>query len=357
MKKYAKFIFISLLLFQMGAFAQTMTTPEENPMFSQQELDQMLAPIALYPDSLLSQILVAATYPLEVVQAAHWSSANSSLVGNDAVAAVDGQKWDPSVKSLVAFPQVLQTMENKIDWTERLGDAFLAQQSQVMDTVQKLRQKAQVAGNLNSNSQINVTQTDGSLVVATANPEVIYVPYYDPTVIYGYWWWPAYPPVYWSPWSGYVWDNGFAWGIGIGIGAAFFIGSWDWHNHLIYIHDPHHPEYGNAWSHDPRHRHAVPYRNALLNQQFGRNGPANTSRAEFRGREPSQTEPNINQQPRMMRNVNSPSAELRAHAFENVGRGADVRTYSERGHASLEGGITLPGQSRASAQAGHSKRR
>jgi hypothetical protein len=356
MKRYAKFIFFSMLLFQMSAFAQDTTSPENNPMFSQQELDQVLAPIALYPDSLLSQILVAATYPLEVVQAAHWSSTNSALSGNDAVQAVDSQKWDISVKSLVAFPQVLQTMENKIDWTERLGDAFLSQQSQVMDTVQQLRQKAQVAGNLNSNSQINVSQTDGSLVVATANPEVIYVPYYDPTVVYGPWWW-SYPPVYWAPWPGYAWDNGFAWGIGIGIGAAFIIGSWDWHNHLTYIHDPHHPEYGSPWSHDPRHRHAVPYRNATLNQQFGRNIPANASRADFRGREPSQTEPNRNQQTRAERNTSS--GELRAHAFENVGNGAEVRSYSKRGHASLQGGANVPApvsSPRGAPQSGHSKR-
>ena len=179
MKKFAKYLFFLLLTIQMGSFAQAIPPAEDNPMFSQQELDQMLAPIALYPDSLLSQILVAATYPLEVVQAAHWSSANSALGGDAAVQAVDGQNWDPSVKSLVAFPQVLQTLENKIDWTERLGDAFLSQQAQVMDTVQKLRQKAQEAGNLNSNSQINVSKSDGSINVAAANPEVMYVPYYD----------------------------------------------------------------------------------------------------------------------------------------------------------------------------------
>src|SRR5437016_583291 len=117
------------------------------PAFTQQELDQMLAPIALYPDSLLSQILMASSYPLEVVEAARWSKANPNLKGNQAVQAVAQNSWDPSVKSLVAFPQILMMMDDKLNWTERLGDAFLAQQQQVMDTVQNLRQKASAAGN------------------------------------------------------------------------------------------------------------------------------------------------------------------------------------------------------------------
>src|SRR5512142_1269857 len=117
------------------------STPAQ-PAFSQPELDQMLAPIALYPDPLLSQILMASTYPLEIVEAARWSRANPSLKGDDAVRAVQQRDWDPSVKSLVAFPQILQMMDEKLDWTERLGDAFLAQEAQVMDTVQNLRQKA-----------------------------------------------------------------------------------------------------------------------------------------------------------------------------------------------------------------------
>src|SRR5437667_4240876 len=128
------------------------------PVFTQQQLDQMLAPVALYPDSLLSQILMASTYPLEIVEAARWSKANPNLKGDQAVQAVAQNTWDPSVKSLVAFPQILMMMDDKLNWTERLGDAFLAQQQQVMDTVQNLRQKASAAGNLTSNDQIRVDQ-------------------------------------------------------------------------------------------------------------------------------------------------------------------------------------------------------
>ena len=117
----------------------------------------MLAPVALYPDGLLSQILMAASYPLEVVEAQRWSLANPSVTGSAAVQAVDQNNWDPSVKSLLAFPRILQTMSSKLDWTRRLGDAFLGQQQQVMDTIQSLRQKAYAAGNLVSNAQDRVT--------------------------------------------------------------------------------------------------------------------------------------------------------------------------------------------------------
>src|SRR5881409_2520845 len=138
-----------LLVSASVAFAQTPTAPRKAPA-TQQELDQMLAPIALYPDSLLSQILMASTYPLEVVEAARWSRANPNLKGDEAVRAVEQNTWDPSVKSLVAFPQILQMMDEKLGWTERLGDAFLSQQALVMDTVQNLRQKAYEVGNLKS---------------------------------------------------------------------------------------------------------------------------------------------------------------------------------------------------------------
>ncbi len=131
-------LFSALLAFQPAAYSQD----NAGPAFTQQELDQMLAPIALYPDPLLSQILMASTYPLEVVEAARWSRAHSGLRGDRAVRAAADQDWDPSVKSLVAFPQILAMMDQRLEWTERLGDAFLAQEPAVMDSVQVLRQRA-----------------------------------------------------------------------------------------------------------------------------------------------------------------------------------------------------------------------
>ncbi len=208
--QYSRYLGLALLLLLTGAFAQSDsdTPAQENPQFSQQELDQMLAPIALYPDALLSQVLMAATYPLEVVEAARWSRDNAGMKDREAVDAVGEKDWDPSVKSLVAFPQVLAVMDDKIEWTERLGDAFLAQQPQVMDTVQSLRRKAQSAGNLRTNAQVDVQQDGEDVEIAPVNAEVAFVPYYDPSVVYGPWWWPDYQPVLWGPWAGYDWNGG-----------------------------------------------------------------------------------------------------------------------------------------------------
>ncbi|WP_221764447.1 DUF3300 domain-containing protein [Methyloradius palustris] len=293
------------------------TNPSQQPpqpQFSQQELDQMLAPIALYPDALLSQVLMASTYPLEVVQAARWSRANPDLKGDQAVKAAQQNNWDPSVISLTAFPQILGMLDEKLEWTERLGDAFLEQQPQVMDTVQGLRQKAMAAGNLQSNDQVQVNQQAQQgqtvIVIQQAAPQVVYVPYYNPTVVYGPWWWDAYPPVYWNPWPGYYrrpgYNSGFYVGVGISVGGGFFFGNFDWHQRHVnvvnvnnyyyrnyYNNHPRPPVGANprpypdrgAWQHDPDHRRGVPYPNSALQQQFSRPGndarPPRNNRDDF----------------------------------------------------------------------------
>ena len=346
------------------AFAQepgTAVPAPAKPAMTQQELDQMLAPIALYPDSLLSQILMASTYPLEIVEAARWSKANPNLTGDQAVKAVEQYGWDPSVKSLVAFPQIVAMMDENLSWTERLGDAFLAQQAQVMDTVQNMRQKAYAAGNLRSTDQVRVDQQGQTIVLQPTNPEVIYVPYYDPRVVYGPWWWPAYPPVYWGPWPGYVvhpgFAAGFAWGVGITVGLGFFFGAFDWpHRHInvvtvnnFYFRNP----AVRVWAHDPIHRRGVPYRAVELRRQFGRMNAAPDVRREFRGHDLPAFDRRSEigrrpETPREMRGAASPPreprvtsparVEQRPHAFEGVGHGGDVRNYSARGHASSQPG-------------------
>ena len=332
--------------------------------FTQPELDQMLAPIALYPDSLLSQILMASTYPLEVIEAARWSKANPNLKGEQAVQAVAQTTWDPSVKSLVAFPQILTIMDEKLPWMERLGDAFLSQQQQLMDTVQSLRQKASASGHLNSNEQIRVDQEGQSIVIEPANPQVVYVPYYDPTVMYGPWWWSAYPPVYWGPWPGYFYGPGFgvgfAWGLGIGIGAGFFFGGFNWpYHHATFAG-------GGLWAHNPFHRRGVPYRDMALGRQFGRTSASSLARSEFRGHEPSSfgnrsgfgnrsevrgsspgrfSEPGGSRSPttRSTPSGSTASSGLNPrtapppHAFEGIGQGGAVRNFSARGQASSRG--------------------
>ncbi len=260
--------------------------------FAQQELDQMLAPIALYPDSLLSQILMAATYPLEVTQAARWSRADPGLHGDQAVWAVAREDWDPSVKSLVAFPQILAMMDAKPDWTERLGDAFLAQEPQVMDTVQHLRQRAYAAGNFRSDDQIRVVPQGGAIVVEPMHPEIVYVPYYDPLVVYGGWWWPS-PPVYWSPWYDHHTPHpGFylSWGSGIRVANGFFFGAFDWlrrYTRVAYVNNYYYnwsvginrQGRDNAytrntyaapgvWQHNPTHRRGAQYRDPGVSARF-----------------------------------------------------------------------------------------
>lgn len=242
-----------------GAQAQAQPEAAAPQVFSQQELDQMLAPIALYPDGLLAQVLMAATYPPEVVQAQRWAQANPTLSGAEALGAVEPMAWDPSVKSLVAFPAVLQTMGQQLDWTRRLGDAFLGQQARVMDTVQALRHKAYAAGHLASTAQEQVIVEGDTIRIEPVNPQVAYVPYYNPTVVYGPWWWAGYPPVYWDPWPAY------ALGAGVLIGADFWFGGFDWAHHhadvnYTHFHDRffHHPDGGwGAWQHNPYHRQGV----------------------------------------------------------------------------------------------------
>src|SRR5688572_12971295 len=186
--------------------------PAAGKSFSQQELDQLVAPIALYPDSVMAQVLMASTYPLEVVIAERWVKANPGLKGKALEDALQGQRWDPSVKSLAAFPQVLTMMSDKLDWTQKLGDAFLAQQKDVMATAQALRAKAVAQGTLkDSNEQKVVTETQSTTTIIRiepANPEVVYVPTYNPTVVYGAWPYPAYPPYYWYP-PGYGYGGAF----------------------------------------------------------------------------------------------------------------------------------------------------
>src|SRR5512137_620369 len=170
-------LLVVLMAVPAPVFAQT-----NIPVFRQEELDQILAPIALYPDSLLAQILMAATYPLEVVQADRWVKANRNLPPEALNDALDRQRWEPSVKALVPFPDVLSMMSERLEWTQMVGDAFLAQEADVMATVQELRAKAYAAGNLHSNQQVAVSREGTIIVVQPANPQVVYVPVYSPTV-------------------------------------------------------------------------------------------------------------------------------------------------------------------------------
>jgi len=224
-------LLVSLSLFSLSSVQASdtldkppTTTKKATPTTtSEAELDQIMAPIALYPDSLLAQILMATTYPNDVTEAIKWSKDNPKQEGDAAVKMVQEKKWDPSVMSLVAFPQVLDMMSKQPDWVKKVGDTFLADSEKVMDSVQKLRKKAQEEGNLKSSDEQKVVveekSTETIIIIEPTDPKVVYVPVYNTTVVYGTWWWPHYTPWYYYP-PAYVYRPmmpivGFAVGVGI----------------------------------------------------------------------------------------------------------------------------------------------
>lgn len=286
------------------AFPQEQTATASAPPYDAAQLDQLLAPIALYPDALLAQILMASTYPLEVVEAARWveDPAHAALKGDELVNALEPLGWDPSVKALVPFPSVLQMMNSRLDWMQKLGDAFLAQQADVMDAVQRLRRQAQSAGTLVSTPQQTVRTEGETIVIEPASPDVLYVPAYNPVVVYGTWLYPDYPPYYFPPLPIYYYGpvlTGIQFSVGFVIVQTFW--GWhypDWRHHHIVIdahrvnvinrysieHFQHAPFVGNAWAHDPRHRVGVPYRSPQVRDRFEPKLPGSShDRHEYRG--------------------------------------------------------------------------
>ena len=273
------------------------SAPAQGDLLKPEEIDALLSPIALYPDNLLAQVMMASTYPLEVVQASRWLKENKGLKDDALKAAVDKQGWDESVRSLVATPSVLDMMSDKLDWTQKLGDAVLAQQADVMDGVQRLRAKADANKKLTSTKEQKVSKkSEGSkqvIVIEPTNPETVYVPYYDPAVVYGAWPYPAYPPYYWG--AGYWPGGGALLATGLAFGAGYAIGRWaggggywggnvNWTNNNININRP--GGGGGNWNHNVDHRHGVRYNNKDVANKFdkGNNirGGAN-NRMDFRG--------------------------------------------------------------------------
>ena len=197
--------------------------------FNTEQIDALLAPIALYPDALLTQTLMATTFPLQVVQAARWVEEpnNKALSGDALTKALVAQPWDPSVKSLVPFPQVLALLNGNLDWAQQLGYAFADQQADVLDSVQRLRRQAQTKGNLQSSPQQVVRNEQQAIIIEPAQPETVYVPSYNPTTVYGDWPYPSYPPVYLPPPVGYPVGSALATGLAFGAGVAITAGLWN----------------------------------------------------------------------------------------------------------------------------------
>ncbi len=307
--------------------------------FGSEQIEQLVAPIALYPDALVAQVLMASTYPLEVVQAARWAKENPKVTGKALEDAMQKQSWDPSVKSLTATPQVLAMMNDKLDWMQKLGDAFLAQQKDVLDGVQRLRAKALAAGNLKSGKEQKVTtEQEGAatiIKVEPANPEVVYVPVYNPTVIYGPWPYPAYPPYYYYP-PAYAGGVFFAFSVGIVIGSAWW-GGCHWGGGNVYINHNVYNNFnktnisGGDWQHRPEHRKGVEYRDQASREKFGGQRPSAGTHDQFRGRADSGQRD---------RDIGGGNRDIcgggrgGSGAFDGVGNGAQTRDFSNRGASS-----------------------
>jgi hypothetical protein len=335
--------------------------------FQPDELAQMLAPIALYPDSLLAQILIASTYPLEVVQADRWVKQNGSLQGDMLNAALDKMDWDPSIKALVPFQQVLSMMDEQLDWTQKLGDAFLAQQDDVMDCVQKLRADARAQDNLNSSSLQQVIVERDIIRIEPYDPEVVYVPAYNPVVIYGLWPYPGFPPFYRGP---PVIGPGLAFAAGVAVGVAWCHGwgNWNWGNHTlnvnvnrnINVNNLKNPNIQTArWQHDPGHRKGVPYRDTTSRERYAQRSPGSVEgRRDFRGYTQPAADKDMHptgyaganaQQPSLDRARGASAAagatddkrfgQTRPTAFEGMQSGNMAAQHSDRGFSSRQGSM------------------
>lgn len=281
-------------------------TPQQNgpaeqtaPKIPNDQLDSLVAPIALYPDPLLGQVLVASTYPLEIIQLQQWLGKHKDLKGEALAAAVEKEDWDPSIQAMAALPDAVKRLAEDIKWTTDLGNAFLAQQSDVMDAVQRMRMKANDAGNLKSNEQMNVetkvVETKTVLVIQPANPQVVYVPSYNPVVVYGPPVYP-YPPIYYPPPSYYAAGVAIAFGVGVAVGS-YYRGGWGygcgWGHRTtvnINVNNRYISHYNrtninvnrnninnvnvnrngsSTWQHNPQHRGAAPYPNKQVASTYG----------------------------------------------------------------------------------------
>jgi len=320
------------------------------PPYTQQtpeQLQQLVAPIALYPDSLVAQILAASTFPEQVVEADRWVQANPDLKGEALGQAVDQQPWDPSVKALTAFPSVLGNMDKNLSWTSSLGDAYYNQQQEVMDAIQVMRQRAQEAGNLKTTPQQTVTTQGSTVIIQPANPDVVYIPAYDPWLVYG----GLIPP--WPGWYPYpgIWFDGPYLSFGIGFGIGFFGGfGWGW-PHWGFNWGGHFATFGGrryySRSSTFYNRNAFYRGGGARGEVYNRPGAAgrtfNARGGAARGgvyNRPGATARPFNGNTRAARGYAAPRGQsgVRSGAFSGIGKGGQARSFSSRGRASFGGG-------------------
>ncbi|MEW6587031.1 MAG: DUF3300 domain-containing protein [Nitrospirota bacterium] len=370
-------IILFLISLSIGVAQREASAAEQTkPLFKQEELDQMLAPIALYPDSLLAQIMMASTYPLQIVQADRFVKQQKGLKGEQLMEKAKVEEWDPSVKSLLQFPDVLALMSEKLDWTTKLGDAFLSQQKDVSASIQRLRKKAYESGNLKTTKEQKVIVEKETIVIQPSNPQVIYVPAYNPTVVYGVWAYPAYPPYPYYP-PGYVAGvSAFSFAAGVAVGAAASgccWGGWNWgagdvdidvnrynnftQNNYTGVKAEQYKANTNVqkqnWQHNAENRKGVAYRDQTTAQKYNRGtgGEAARSREAYRGRGEQAGQVGARGGAEQVRGgqrperSESPFQMDRGGAFSGMDRGGSAtRSFSERGGLSRGGGFSGGGR-------------
>src|SRR5271165_5464415 len=350
---------------QLAAYQQAQTVPQPPPApryapETPEQLQQLVAPIALYPDSLVAQILAASMFPEQVVEADRWLQAHPDLKGDTLGRAVDQQPWDPSVKALTAFPSVLGNMDKNLSWTSSLGDAYYNQGQDVMDAIQVMRQRAQQAGTLKTTPQQTVTTQDSTIIVEPANPEVVYVPAYDPWVVYGdpIVAWPG-----WYPYPGIWYDSPFLWfGVGFGIGSfggwGWGWGHWgcDWHNRNVnYNHNHYYSRSSTFYNRNSYYRVGGAPGGVDGNRggTSARTSPGTRpSNGDIGGgggvyNRPGATPHPFGGNPEAARGYGEPHGQSGVHsgAFSGYDHGGEARSYSSRGSGSFGGGAPRGGGS------------
>ncbi|WP_018016362.1 DUF3300 domain-containing protein [Teredinibacter turnerae] len=277
---------ITLMLALLVSFSAMRALSEDDDYtFSDGELDALLAPIALYPDTVLSHLLIAATYPLEVVDAERWARNQKNADRAEILNQAATKNWDPSVQALTPIPEILARMSEDLSWTEQLGDAFLQDESQVLESIQRLRQRAYDEGNLTTNDYQSVSRDQGDIIIEPVQREVVYVPYYDTRVVYGPWWWPVYPPHFWlNPHRHHAHQVGlFFWAPGFFLGHSFYFGGFHWHHRQVVVVRHSHRSYyeghrrlvvhrdSHRWHHNPQHRRGVSYHSRSVAKRYAGN--------------------------------------------------------------------------------------
>jgi len=293
-KKMKNLLFITILALSVLLSSSVHAANSSSIEISDGELAQLLAPIALYPDTLLTHILIASTYPIEVIEAYRWVSSNEQLSTEQMISRSTNKDWDPSVKALMPFPTILKRLHDDLTWTNQIGDAFLANEPQVLSSIQILRQQADNAGNLAKMDNMEVNYDNGNIVIQPLQREIVYVPYYDSRTIYGNWYWNYYPPVYWAHPRHYISHRPYYWHTGVHISFNYFFSAFHWHSrHLVVVNHRNSRHYvkrhrivsshgSKRWNHQPHHRRGVAYSNNQVKKRFHSNRVSTSQSKKYR---------------------------------------------------------------------------